>query len=118
MHEIGVLYETVKTVERIAQENQIEKVAAVTLDIGELTGYLPVFFEQYYPILTEGKKLFEDSKLIVNTVHGEALCEECGTLYNVMRQEGACPVCKSREKKIIGGEEFLIKNIVVAESEP
>lgn len=116
MHEIGVLYETIKTVEKVAEENQIEAIAAVTLDVGELTGYLPVFFEQYYPIITEGKKLFQNSKLIVNTVKGEALCEKCGTLYNVMRQEGRCPVCHSREKKIIGGEDFLIRNIMVAEN--
>lgn len=115
MHEIGVLYETVKIVEKAAEENHIEQIAAVTLDVGELTGYLPVFFEQYYPVITEGKELFRNSRLIVNTVKGEALCEKCSTLYNVMKHEGCCPLCHSREKKIIGGQEFMIKNIMVAE---
>lgn len=111
MHEIGALYQAIRTVDQIAKENRIDKVCQVTLEVGELTGYLPVFFENYFPIVAEDFPVVKDAKLRIEVVRGEAVCGECETLYNVMRCEGACPKCKSREKKIIGGTDFLIKDI-------
>ncbi len=111
MHEIGVLDQAIRTIVDVAQENQIEKVKSITFDVGELTGYLPVFFEKYFPVVVEGKPVVEDAQLHMNIIPGEGLCLECQTLYNVMKCEGKCPKCASREKKIIGGTEFLIKEI-------
>lgn len=111
MHEIGVLVEAIKTVEQLAKENQIERVRFITLEIGELTGYLPMFFEKYFPIVVADKPIVKQSELRIKIVKGQALCCECQTLYNVMKNEGSCPKCKSREKRILGGQEFLIKDI-------
>lgn len=111
MHEIGVLEEAVKTVERIAKENQIDKIRFITLEIGELTGYMPVFFEKYFPVVVENRPVLKNAELRMQIVKGEAICDECQSLYNVMKNEGCCPKCKSRSKKILGGQEFLIKDI-------
>lgn len=117
MHEISVLHEAVETVERIAIENHIEKIASVTFELGELSGMLPVFFEKYYPVVTEDRPRFEGSKLIMKVIPGQALCGECESLYNVMKNEGACPLCKSREKTILGGRDFSIREIAAYESQ-
>lgn len=111
MHEIGVLTEVIKTVEEVASQNQIDKITYITLEIGELTGYLPVFFEKYFSIVTEDKPAVRDAKLKMQIVRGEALCGDCQTLYNVMKHEGRCPKCKSRRKQILGGQELIIKEI-------
>ncbi len=99
--------------ERVATENEVDSIKYMVLSVGELSGYLPIFFEQYFPIVTEDMALFKDTKLIVETVKGEALCNECQSLYNVMKNEGVCPKCKSREKTILGGQEFMLKEIGV-----
>lgn len=111
MHEIGVLTEAVKMVETIASDNNIEKVTHITLEVGELCGYVPLFFEKYFPVVTENKPVFEGTDLRIITVKGQALCSKCESLYNVMRCEGRCPKCGSREKKILGGQQFLVKDI-------
>ncbi|PKM64712.1 MAG: hydrogenase nickel incorporation protein HypA [Firmicutes bacterium HGW-Firmicutes-20] len=111
MHEIGVLEEAVRTVERIAKDKQIDKIRFVTLEIGELTGYLPVFFEKYFPVIVENRPALHNAELHMQIVKGEAICTECQSLYNVIKNEGCCPSCKSRSKKILGGQEFLIKDI-------
>ena len=36
-------------------------------------------------------------------------------MYNVMRNEGKCPKCGSRSKKILGGQQFRVLEIGVAE---
>lgn len=111
MHEIGVLYETVKLADKVAKENNIPKIKFLTLEIGELTGYLPVFFTEYFPIVAEDFDTVKDAKVNIEIVKGEALCNECHSLYNVMKNEGVCPKCKSRDKKILGGQDFLLKEI-------
>lgn len=115
MHELSVLNKAIDTVSKIAEENDVQKIAYITLEIGELTGYLPVFFEKYFPIVIEDKPLFQDAKLYMRVIKGEALCEDCQTLYNVMKNEGKCPKCHSRRKKILGGQDFIIKEIGIEE---
>lgn len=111
MHEIGALHQAVKLVDKVARENQVDKVTYITLEIGELTGFLPVFFEKYFSVVAEEFPIVKDTELRMSIVRGQAVCSECDTLYNVMRCEGACPKCGSREKKILGGTEFKVKDI-------
>lgn len=111
MHEISVLKQAVDIAEQTAIENNIPRIACLTLEVGELSGYLPVFFHKYYPVVIENRSVFEDSELKIISVAGEALCKECNAMYNVMREEGRCPKCGSRNKTILGGQEFRIKEI-------
>lgn len=115
MHEISVLKRAVDLAEKTAKENHVQKLAYLTLEVGELTGYLPVFFYKYYPIVTENNPIFEGSELKIITTTGEALCKDCGSLYNVMREEGKCPTCGSRNKTILGGTEFKLLEIGVSD---
>ena len=94
MHEIGALKKAVDLCNQIALDNKIESIKTITLEVGELTGYLPIFFEKYYPV-----------------VKGQATCNDCDAFYNVMKCQGICPKCGSRNKTIISGQQFLVKNI-------
>ena len=38
MHELGVIFYVVRDVKKVAEENNVKKVSAVTLEIGEVTG--------------------------------------------------------------------------------
>ena len=111
MHEIGVLTKAVDLVESVARDNGVDRVGYITLEIGELTGYVPLFFEKYFPVVTEDRPIFQGTELRIQTVRGQALCADCQSLYNVMKQEGRCPKCGSREKTILGGQQFLVKEI-------
>ena len=111
MHEIGVLTKAVELVETTAKDNGLDHISYITLEVGELTGYVPLFFEKYFPVVIEDKPLFRDTELRIQIVRGQALCGECQSLYNVMKNEGRCPKCGSREKKILGGRQFLVKDI-------
>ena len=39
MHELGVVFYVVKDVKKVAEENHVEKVSAVTLEIGKCQEY-------------------------------------------------------------------------------
>ena len=111
MHEIGALTKAAELVERVAAEHGVTQVRRVTLEVDELTGYLPVSFEKYFPIVAEDKPVLRGAELDIQVVRGQALCRDCGALYNVLKQEGQCPQCASRNKEIIGDQQFVVKNI-------
>lgn len=113
MHEVAVLSKAVNMGEQIAKENHISHIQYLRLEVGELTGYLPVFFERYYPIVTEDKPVYKDSELKIDIVKGECMCNECHSLYNVMKNKGRCPKCGSRSKTVLSGTEFKVKDIGV-----
>ena len=115
MHELGILYEAVQMADQAAKDNGVKKVSALQLEVGELSGCVPRFFEMYYPMVIEDFPTMKESRLMIDIVKGEGLCNECGALYNVMRNEGKCPACGSRDKKIISGRDFMVKNILVEE---
>ncbi len=113
MHEIGVLNEVLKTAEAAAAENNISSIKFISLEVGELSGYLPVFFEKYFPVLIEDKPIFENCELKMTIERGEGLCTDCHSLYNIMKQEGKCPKCGSRNKTVLSGKELKLKQIGV-----
>lgn len=113
MHEISVLDQVIKTCRNIALENDVKHIQAITLSIGELTGYIPYFFTEYFPVFTKDENLFKDTVLNIREIKGEALCNECQCMYNVIKSEGQCPRCSSRSKTILGGQEFKIEEIIV-----
>ena len=74
MHELGVLLQAVKTVNRIAEENRIEKIRHMTLEIGDESGFLPVFFEKLFPVAIEKFPVLADAELRMEMTAGKGLC--------------------------------------------
>jgi len=111
MHEVGMLVEIAKTVAGIAAKEQVERVKYVDLEVGELSGVLPEIFEQYYSFVTEEYPVLKDSEIRIHIVPGEALCNDCHALYNVMKNEGKCPRCESRYKTVLGGQKIMLQYI-------
>ena len=111
MHELNVLMEVADQVEALAAENKIEKIQAIVLQIGELSSVVPIFMEEYYPLIVEKKDCLKDSHLVIETIPGEARCRCCGRQFNVVLHDGHCPGCNSFDKEILSGLDFVIKEI-------
>jgi hydrogenase nickel incorporation protein HypA/HybF len=116
VHELGVVLEVVKAVEEYAAEQHVQHVETVVLQIGELSSMVPRYVEQCWPVATDGTSL-EDAELLIQTLPANARCKACGRIHNVVEHRlssgGACPFCASRELELLGGREFIIKEIVV-----
>ena len=117
MHEIGIVRQILRTVERFAAENHVEQISEVVVDCGELSLVIPKYLEDLYPVVTKGS-LLEGTKLVINTVPGLAECDDCDEIFNVVEHKGYCPSCGSFEKTILSGKEFLIREIVIPEPSP
>jgi len=111
MHEIGVLFEIVKSVEQFAKENHVEKIETLVLQIGELSSMIPKYMKTLYPAAIEDT-ILEGSKLEIEILPANALCRECNKVFNLMENKGICPICRKKDFEILSGKEFYIKEIV------
>ena len=73
MHELGVLNNAVKTVADVAQKNNIKKIKFITLEMGEESSFVPVFFEKLFPVAIDGLPLFDGAQLKLEIVPGKSL---------------------------------------------
>lgn len=113
MHELGIVTYVAKTVSKIAADNEVEKVAEVILEIGEVSGIIGEYlvdcwnyFRKNYPILTEAELRCEDLKAVT-------YCEDCKKEYPTVRHGRTCPHCGSGRTYLLVGNECNIREIKV-----
>lgn len=111
MHELSVVIEVIQTVEKFAVNNHVTKIDKLVLQIGELSSMIPSYIEACYPAAIEGTML-ENTKLEIEVLPGNAICNACNKVYNVKAHKGQCPSCKCEAYEILSGKEFMIKEIV------
>lgn len=111
MHEIGVLFEVVNTVEKFAKKNDVTKIETLILQIGELSSMIPKYMKNLYPMAVEGT-ILKDSELEIEVLPANALCKDCNKVFNIISNKGICPNCTSKSCEILSGKEFYIKEIV------
>ena len=105
MHELGVVFYVVKDVKKVAEENHVEKVSAVTLEIGEVSGIL-------HDYLTD---CWNWAKKKIEQIEAVTFCEECQKEYPTVEHGKICPYCGSENTYLLRGNEFLIKEIEVSD---
>ncbi|MBI9067115.1 MAG: hydrogenase maturation nickel metallochaperone HypA [Salinivirgaceae bacterium] len=111
MHELGVVIEVVKTVERFAKANNVSKIDKLVLQIGELSSMIPKYIESCYPAAVDGT-IMEETKLEIEILPGNAICKECNSIFNFIQSKGKCSKCGSNDIELISGKEFMIKEIL------
>jgi hydrogenase nickel incorporation protein HypA/HybF len=111
MHELGVVFEVIKTVQDFADKNGVTKIEKLVLQIGELSSMIPKYIQACYPAAVDGTWM-QDTKLEIEILPGNGLCKECHKVFNIMENSQICPNCKSKHWELLSGREFMIKEIV------
>lgn len=73
MHELGVLCHAVKTVSEIAEKHGLKRIKFMTLEVGEQSSFVPVFFEKLFPVAIENFPLLKKTQLRIVTAPGNGL---------------------------------------------
>jgi len=111
LHELGVVIEVIKTVEDFAKTNGLTKIDTLVLQIGELSSMIPKYIEACYPAAVDGS-LLQDSKLKIEILPGNGICKKCNKVFNIIENNNKCPNCGSKDRDILCGKEFMIKEII------
>ncbi|NLH00530.1 MAG: hydrogenase maturation nickel metallochaperone HypA [Clostridiales bacterium] len=114
MHELSIMMEVIRIVEDFTKDNSIEHINSIVLEVGELSSVVPDFMIEYFPIVVSDKPMFRNTKLDFVVIPGRGICDECGKPYEIIKNNGVCPICGSNSKTLISGREFSIRGITAA----
>lgn len=115
MHELGIVIDVVKQIEEYSKTNNIKEVETLVLEIGELSGIVPSYIEDVYPIAIE-QSFLKTMKLKIETTQGIGSCKNCDFIYNLIANNNICPKCSDNSFNVISGTDFLIKELHIKEN--
>ena len=90
MHELGIVFHIIDTVEQVGRENGVTQVRCVTLDVGQM---------------------LRGARLQIEPVHAVTLCDACGKTYDTVPQGRTCPYCGSGDTHLLQGNACSIREI-------
>lgn len=73
MHELGVLRQIVRTVDRIAAQQRIGKIRHVALEVGETSGFVPLYLTKLFPVAADVCPALQTAELRIAIVPGSGL---------------------------------------------
>ncbi len=68
MHELGIVFHIIRSVEKVAAENDLEKVSAVVLELGEVSGVVPDYLTDCWRWAAAKSELASGSELRIETL--------------------------------------------------
>ncbi|MBR2133377.1 MAG: hydrogenase maturation nickel metallochaperone HypA [Eubacterium sp.] len=111
MHELGIVFHVIKTIEDVAKEQDLSKVSSVTLEIGEVSTVIPEYLEDCWNWACKRSPLMEGSQLKSEIIKGVTYCEDCQKTYETVKYAKVCPYCNSENTYLIEGNGVQIKEI-------
>lgn len=111
MHELGIVFHIIDSIEEIGKENQLSEVASVTLEIGEVSGVVESYLKDCWKWAVKKTELLKDAALLVEQLPAVTICQDCNKTYQTVEHGKICPYCYSPNTYLVSGNEFNIKEI-------
>lgn len=111
MHELGTVIYIMDEVQKIAEENKLTFIESVTIEVGEVTGIVPFYLEDFWNYSKKKSEILKDSTLKIEKIDAVTYCENCSGKYSTVKYAKICPYCGSDRTYLIQGNEFNIKEI-------
>ncbi len=116
MHELGVVFHVIDSLNKIAEEQKIEKITKVTLQIGEVSTVIPYQLTDCWNWAVKKETVLKDCPVVVEQIPAVTQCNGCNKTYETVKYGKICPFCKSEDTYLLQGNEFIIKEIEVADN--
>ncbi|GAB4222032.1 MAG: hydrogenase maturation nickel metallochaperone HypA [Acidobacteriota bacterium] len=113
MHELSIAISLVEQLERAARREGAERVTAVRLVVGGLSGVEREPLEFCFPMAARGT-LLEGARLEIEEVPPRVRCPACGAEETGgPAPVAACPRCGAAPVEILGGRELRVREMEV-----
>lgn len=111
MHELGIVFHIIKTVESAAKDNCLSEVAAVTLELGEVSTVIPSYLTDCWKWACAKTDLLKGAELKIEAIPAVTYCEGCKSTYGTVEHGKICPRCGSDKTYLLQGNEIQIKEM-------
>jgi len=113
MHELSVTQSILDIALRHAEQAGAERITAVNLVIGGLTGFVDDSIQFYFDFLTKETPA-QGAQLNFERIEARVRCNDCAAEYAPPDSRlWACPQCESLGGEIIAGREFSVASIEI-----
>lgn len=113
MHELGVTFSIMDTLEDVAKEQNLKHISSVVLELGEVSTVIPEYLIDCWKWACKKRKLFNNCKIKINKLEAISKCNKCNKEYSTIKHAKICPNCSSDDTYLLQGNEFNIKEIEV-----
>lgn len=113
MHELGIVFHIIKTVEEVALKNNVKQIKSVTLELGEVSAVIDTYLLDCWKWAVEKHEITKGCKLKIEVIKALTICEDCSKTYSTIEHGKICPFCKSEHTHLLVGNEVNIKEIEV-----
>lgn len=111
MHELGIVFHIMDTLEAVAKENELSEIHSVTIEVGEVSTVVPDYLTDCWRWAVQKKELLTQCEMKVEVLPAVTLCESCGKEYPTVAHGRICPYCGSEKTYLLRGNELNIKEI-------
>ena len=111
MHELGIVFHVIDTIEDIAKEQELECVKSVTIEVGEVSTVIPEYLIDCWKWAVKKNELMKESELKYEPIEAITYCEDCQKTYRTVDYGKTCPHCGSENTYLAVGNEVQIKEI-------
>ena len=111
MHELGIVFHIMDTLEAVAKENELSEIHSVTIEVGEVSTVVPDYLTDCWRWAVQKKELLTQCEMKVEILPAVTLCESCGKEYPTVAHGRICPYCGSEKTYLLRGNELNIKEI-------
>ena len=115
MHELGIVFHIMDSLERVAEENSVTRIQSVTVEVGEVSTVLPDYLTDCWKWAREKRELLRGCEMEIVRLPAVTHCEGCGREYPTVRYGKTCPHCGSGDTWLLKGNELNIREITVPE---
>ena len=117
MHELGIVYHIIDSLEAVARENHLTHIDSVTMEVGEVSAVIPEYLTDCWGWASKKHALLEGCRMMIETLPAVTHCDGCGVNYPTVAHGRICPRCGSEKTWLLRGSEINIKEISVNEEE-
>ena len=111
MHELGIVFHMIETLEEVARQNELTTIQKVTLNLGEVSGVLPDYLVDCWNWAVKRTDVLHDAELDVVSLPAVTVCNDCGKTYGTIAHGKICPHCSSPNTVLLHGNEIEIDTI-------
>lgn len=112
MHELSVTQNVLNIVLEHAERAGAQRIIAINLVIGELTGFVDDSIQFYFDMLSPNT-IAAGAKLLIQRIPARLRCRACGEEFELKDSHWLCPKCSATGGDILTGREFFIQSIEV-----
>ena len=113
MHELGIVYHIMDSLEEVAKEHDVTSIHSVTVQVGEVSAVVPHYLTDCWAWAVKKRPLLAECEMKIETLPAVTWCDGCKREYPTVAHGRICPNCGSESTWLLKGNELSIKEIEV-----